>query len=118
MIGAKIISRQIAATFSEGYAWCVETIKNSVYAGLAIELEMNKAVDMLKQGDLDGATEALTAFNNKDSKVSSAAANNLAMINLMVRHNSKSKYHPLPRLFREEETNWMRPPNSPSKLSL
>ncbi|KAI6182319.1 hypothetical protein M3Y97_00367200 [Aphelenchoides bicaudatus] len=83
MAAAKIISRQIAPTFSEGYAWCVETIKNSVYAGLAIELEMNKAVDMLKQGDLEGATEALTAFNNKDSKVSSSAANNLAMINLM-----------------------------------
>lgn len=70
--------------FSEGYAWCVETIKNSVYASLAIELEMNKAVDMLKQGDLDSAVEALTAFNNKDSKVSSAASNNLAMLNLMV----------------------------------
>lgn len=45
---------------------------------------MNKAVDMLKQGDLDAAVEALTAFNNKESKVSSAAANNLAMLNLMV----------------------------------
>lgn len=45
---------------------------------------MNKAVDMLKQGDLDAAVEALTAFNNKDSKVSSAAANNLAFLNLMV----------------------------------
>jgi hypothetical protein len=51
---------------------------------LATELEMNKAVDMLKQGDLDAASEALTAFNNKDSKVSSAAANNLAFLNLMV----------------------------------
>lgn len=39
---------------------------------------------MLKQGDLDAAVEALTAFNNKESKVSSAAANNLAMLNLMV----------------------------------
>ncbi|KAI6234411.1 hypothetical protein M3Y99_00791700 [Aphelenchoides fujianensis] len=83
MAGAKIISRQIAATFAEGYAWCVETIKQSVYATLATELEMNKAVDMLKQGELDAAIETLTAFNNKDSKVSSAAANNLAMLSLM-----------------------------------
>lgn len=45
---------------------------------------MNKAVDLLKQGELDTAVEALTAFNNKDSKVSSAAANNLSMLNLMV----------------------------------
>lgn len=75
----------MAFSFTEGYAWCVETIKQSVYASLAIELEMNKAVDLLKQGDLDGAIEALLAFNNKESKVASAAANNLAMIHLMVR---------------------------------
>lgn len=55
-----------------------------MYASLAIELEMNKAVDLLRQGDLDGAIEALLAFNNKESKVASAAANNLAMINIMV----------------------------------
>lgn len=70
--------------FSEGYAWCVETIKQSVYAPLAIELEMNKAVDLLKQGDLQAATEALLAFNNKESKVASAAANNLAMLDILV----------------------------------
>lgn len=69
--------------FSEGYAWCVETIKQSVYASLAIELEMNKAVDMLKQGDIENAVEALLSFHNKESKVASAAANNLAIVNIM-----------------------------------
>jgi intraflagellar transport protein 88 len=49
--------------FAEGYAWCVEAIKQSVYAPLAIELEMNKAVDLLKQGDLQAATEALMVGN-------------------------------------------------------
>ncbi|KAI6225571.1 hypothetical protein M3Y95_00711300 [Aphelenchoides besseyi] len=83
MAAAKIISRQIAGTFAEGYAWCVTSIKQSVYATLATELEMNKAVDMLKQGQLDNATETLNAFINKDSKVSTAAANNLAVLELM-----------------------------------
>ncbi|KAH7728656.1 CBN-OSM-5 protein [Aphelenchoides avenae] len=68
LVAAKIISPKIASTFTEGYAWCVETIKQSVYASLAIELEMNKAVDLLKHGDLDGAIESLLAFNNKESK--------------------------------------------------
>ena len=45
---------------------------------------MNKAVDLLKQGDLENATEALLAFNNKENKVASAASNNLSLINIMV----------------------------------
>lgn len=59
LTAAKIISPSISSSFAEGYAWCVEAIKSSVYAPLAIELEMNKAVDLLKQGDLQAATEAL-----------------------------------------------------------
>lgn len=71
--------------FTEGYAWCVETIKQSVYASLAIELEMNKAVDLLKNGELEAAAEALHSFHNKETKVASAASNNLSMINIVVR---------------------------------
>uniref|UniRef100_A0A914YAF3 Uncharacterized protein n=1 Tax=Panagrolaimus superbus TaxID=310955 RepID=A0A914YAF3_9BILA len=84
LTAAKIISPRIASTFSDGYAWCVEAIKQSVYSSLAIELEINKAADLLKLGDVDAATEALIAFNNKESKVGSAAANNLALINFYV----------------------------------
>lgn len=45
---------------------------------------MNKAIDLLKQGDLDQSIEVLLAFNNKENKVASAAANNLSLINIMV----------------------------------
>ncbi|KAI1722263.1 tetratricopeptide repeat domain-containing protein [Ditylenchus destructor] len=83
LIAAKIISQSIASSFSEGYAWCVETIKQSVYASLAIELEMNKALDLLKTGELDAAIEALHSFHNKETKVASAASNNLCMISIM-----------------------------------
>ncbi|CAD5208513.1 unnamed protein product [Bursaphelenchus xylophilus] len=83
MTAAKVISPRIAKDFHEGYEWCLGVIKQSIYAGLATELEMNKAVEMLKRGDLETATEALLAFNNKENKVASASANNLAMLTMM-----------------------------------
>uniref|UniRef100_A0A0R3S787 TPR_REGION domain-containing protein n=1 Tax=Elaeophora elaphi TaxID=1147741 RepID=A0A0R3S787_9BILA len=82
-IATKIISSVIAPTASEGYKWCVEAIQQSVYAPLAMEIEMNKVVALLKQGDLTHATEVLMSFNNKEDKVASAAANNLAVLNLL-----------------------------------
>lgn len=45
---------------------------------------MNKAVDLLKQGELDSAIEALHTFNNKENKIASAASNNLSLIAVMV----------------------------------
>ena len=89
LTAAKIISPRIASSFSDGYSWCVEAIKQSVYSSLAIELEINKAADLLKQGEIDAATEALIAFNNKESKVGSAAANNLSLINF---YRGKSRF--------------------------
>ncbi|CAD5205686.1 unnamed protein product [Bursaphelenchus okinawaensis] len=83
MTAAKVIASGIGKDFHEGYEWCLSIIKQSIYAGLATDLEMNKAVEMLKRGDLDAATEALLAFNNKESKVASASANNLAMLTMM-----------------------------------
>ncbi|KAL3107651.1 hypothetical protein niasHT_018849 [Heterodera trifolii] len=81
LLAAKIIAQAIGPTFSEGYAWCVECIRRSVYASLATELEMNKVVEQLRHGQLDQAVEELLVFNNKEeSKVASAASNNLALI--------------------------------------
>uniref|UniRef100_A0A1I7XXS8 Intraflagellar transport protein 88 homolog n=1 Tax=Steinernema glaseri TaxID=37863 RepID=A0A1I7XXS8_9BILA len=83
LTAARIISPAIAPSFSEGYAWCVEAIKQSIYAPLATELEMNKAVELLRHGDVAGASDVLLVFNNKENKVASAAANNLAFLNLL-----------------------------------
>uniref|UniRef100_A0A0N5B0Z6 TPR_REGION domain-containing protein n=1 Tax=Syphacia muris TaxID=451379 RepID=A0A0N5B0Z6_9BILA len=80
LTAAKIISPAIASTYAEGHAWCVEITKESVYASLAMELEMNKAIDMLRNGDIEAASQALMVFNNKDSKIASIAANNLAVL--------------------------------------
>lgn len=102
LLAAKIIAQSIGPTFasqfppdlltpspmnsfSEGYAWCVECIRRSVYASLATELEMNKVVEQLRHGQLDQAVEELLVFNNKEeSKVASAASNNLALICVLV----------------------------------
>lgn len=83
LIAARIISPSIAPSFSEGYAWCVEAIKSSVYASLANELEINKALELIRQGNIEQAIEDFLVFHNKENKVASAAANNLALISIM-----------------------------------
>ncbi len=55
-----------------------------MYAELASDLEINKAIQYLRQGALQEASEVLKAFEKKDSKVASAAANNLAFVNFLV----------------------------------
>lgn len=83
LTAAKTISPAIASDFASGYEWCVETIKQSVHASLATELEMSKAGELLRRGDLDGAAEVLKVFHAQESKIASAAANNLCMLKLL-----------------------------------
>lgn len=78
----------------------MEAIKSSVYASLANELEINKALELIRQGkviedfdlfivffvgNIEQAIEDFLVFHNKENKVASAAANNLALISIMVR---------------------------------
>ncbi|CAL2049617.1 unnamed protein product [Caenorhabditis brenneri] len=79
----KIISPVIAPDYAIGYEWCLESLKQSVHAPLAIELEMTKAGELMKNGDIDGAIEVLKVFNSQDSKTASAAANNLCMLRFL-----------------------------------
>uniref|UniRef100_A0A1I7XHN3 TPR_REGION domain-containing protein n=1 Tax=Heterorhabditis bacteriophora TaxID=37862 RepID=A0A1I7XHN3_HETBA len=83
LTAAKIISPAIAPDYASGYEWCVETIKQSVHASLAIELEMSKAAELLRSGDLQAASEVLKVFHAQETKIASAAANNLSMLNLL-----------------------------------
>ncbi|KAK6730670.1 hypothetical protein RB195_007255 [Necator americanus] len=83
LTAAKTISPAIASDFAAGYEWCVETIKQSVHASLATELEMSKAGELLRHGDLEGATEVLKVFHAQESKIAAAAANNLCMLKLL-----------------------------------
>ncbi|CAK5044811.1 unnamed protein product [Meloidogyne enterolobii] len=84
VLTTQLLENDALAIWERRYAWCVECIKHSIYATLATELEMNKVIELLRQGHLDQAIEDLLAFNSKtDGKIASAASNNLALINLL-----------------------------------
>jgi hypothetical protein len=50
---------------------CLDSIKQSAYAELASDLEINKAIEHLRARDLDSATQILKTFEKKDTKVRS-----------------------------------------------
>lgn len=66
-----------------GYDWCVASVKNSEYAKLATDLEINKAVWFLKRKQLPEAIETLKSFE-KDSNIAINAAINLSFIYYLV----------------------------------
>lgn len=84
LTAAKIIAPHIEDSFSAGYDFCVESIKNSEYARLAGELEINKAIMFLKQRQLSEAIETLKAFD-KESTIETGAAINLSFIYYLVK---------------------------------
>ncbi|CAB3400424.1 unnamed protein product [Caenorhabditis bovis] len=83
LMATKLISPVIYPNHTSGYEWCIESLKQSVHAALATELEMTKAGELMKKGDIDGAVEVLKVFNAQDPKTASAASNNLCMLRLL-----------------------------------
>ncbi|CAH1961917.1 unnamed protein product [Acanthoscelides obtectus] len=79
LTAAKLIAPFVEDNFSAGYDWCVNAIKNSEYARLAANLEINKAVMHLKEDQLTEAIQALKAYE-KDSNIVVSAAVNLSFI--------------------------------------
>lgn len=51
------------------------TLKNSEYARLAADLEINKAIMYLKQGSINDAIDTLKTLNNESSVIPGAAVN-------------------------------------------
>ncbi|XP_046644884.1 intraflagellar transport protein 88 homolog [Daphnia pulicaria] len=80
LMAAKLISPVIEDTFSVGYQWCVEAIKESTHNHLADDLEINKAVLFLRQKDVALATETLRSFEKRSSRMATNAAVNLSTI--------------------------------------
>ncbi|XP_063706628.1 intraflagellar transport protein 88 homolog [Culicoides brevitarsis] len=83
LMASNLISGVIEENFNDGYSWCVETIKSSMYAPLAAELDLNKAVMFLKQDDIPQAVETLKYFERKEGPVAVNAAINLTFIYLL-----------------------------------
>ena len=51
MAAAKLIAPAIEQSFSAGFDWCVDCVKQSPYTELANDLEINKAIMHLKKKD-------------------------------------------------------------------
>ncbi|VEN46016.1 unnamed protein product [Callosobruchus maculatus] len=79
LTAAKLIAPFVEDNFSSGYDWCVNAVKNSEYARLAANLEINKAVMHLKEDQLNEAIQALKIYE-KDSNIVVSAAVNLSFI--------------------------------------
>ena len=80
LTAAKVIAPAIENTFSAGFDWCVEQVKNSAYHDLANDLEIHKALMYLKERDFTQAVSILKTFEKKDTQVKSQAAANLSFI--------------------------------------
>ncbi|CAL4120134.1 unnamed protein product, partial [Meganyctiphanes norvegica] len=91
LTAAKLISPVIESTFSAGYNWCVDTIKQSQYADLANDLEINKAVMYLRQKNFKDAIETLKMFEKKETKVASTAATNLSFLYFLQNENEQAQ---------------------------
>lgn len=52
MTAAKLIAPVIESSFAVGFDWCIERVKESLYAELASELEITKALTFLKQNEI------------------------------------------------------------------
>ncbi|KAI4470503.1 intraflagellar transport protein 88 [Holotrichia oblita] len=92
LVAAKLIAPLIESTFSAGYDWCVDVIKNSEYARLAGDLEINKAVVYLKQGQLNEAIETLKVLDRETSIATSAATNLSFIYYLQGDYDNAEKY--------------------------
>lgn len=74
----------IEGSFADGFDWCIEKIKASVFNRLAAELEIHKALEFLKMKEFKKAVKLLKAFEKKDSELLSTAATNLAFLYFLV----------------------------------
>ncbi|XP_071956523.1 intraflagellar transport protein 88 homolog isoform X2 [Antedon mediterranea] len=93
MAAAKLIAPSIEATFSAGYDWCVDCVKQSPFTEMSNDLEINKAIMYLKQKEFQMAVDVLKSFEKKDTKCAAVAANNLSFLYfLQGDHRQADKY--------------------------
>ncbi|XP_033125013.1 intraflagellar transport protein 88 homolog [Anneissia japonica] len=93
MAAAKLIAPSIEQTFSAGYDWCVDCVKQSPFTEMSNDLEINKAIMYLKQKEFQMAVDVLKSFEKKDTKCAAVAANNLSFLYFLQHdYNQAEKY--------------------------
>eukprot|EP00049_Salpingoeca_infusionum_P015355 m.298032 g.298032 ORF g.298032 m.298032 type:complete len:836 (-) comp15859_c3_seq1:96-2603(-) len=80
LTAAKLISPVIESSLAEGYDWCIDNVKQSLFNSLSPELEITKALEFLKMKEFKAAATVLKSFEKKDSSMLSTAATNLSFL--------------------------------------
>ena len=83
LLSSQLIAPMIGDTFTQGYEWCVDTIRSSGYIELSDDIEINKAVKHLKRREFTEAIGTLKTFEKKEGKAASTAATNLSFLYLL-----------------------------------
>lgn len=80
---AKLISPVIEDSLIDGYNWIIDYLKknnNSTYQSVLSEIEIKKAVSLIKEKRIDTAIETLKAFEKKDRKMMAQASTNISFL--------------------------------------
>ncbi|XP_061782090.1 intraflagellar transport protein 88 homolog isoform X2 [Nerophis lumbriciformis] len=83
MTAAKLIAPAIESSFAAGFDWCVDLVKSSQYVELANDLQLKKAMTFFRQMHFDQAMKILKEVAKQDSRVKSAASNNLCSLYIL-----------------------------------
>ncbi|KAI9106153.1 hypothetical protein DFS34DRAFT_574330 [Phlyctochytrium arcticum] len=80
ILAAKLVAPSIENTFSTGYDWITDLLKNSSHAAIASDIEIAKALQYLKAKEFSQAIETLKSFEKTDQKIMATAATNLSFM--------------------------------------
>ncbi|BES88088.1 Hypothetical protein NTJ_00896 [Nesidiocoris tenuis] len=81
LTAAKLIAPSIDNSFTAGYNWCMEAVRNSLHSVLAGDLEINRALMHLKQREIPSAIDILKGLQkNSERRLATTAATNLSFI--------------------------------------
>lgn len=83
LLASQLIAPVIGDTFTQGYEWCVDTIRSAGYIEISDDIEINKAVKHLKRREFAEAIGTLKTFEKKEGKAASTAATNLSFLYLL-----------------------------------
>ncbi|XP_077393350.1 intraflagellar transport protein 88 homolog isoform X1 [Festucalex cinctus] len=93
LTSAKLIAPAIETSFAAGFDWCVDLVKNSPYVVLANDLQLKKAMTFFRHMYFDQAMKILKEVTKQESRVKSAAANNLSSLFILEKDYKQAEHY-------------------------
>eukprot|EP00080_Pristionchus_pacificus_P009379 PDM69399.1 osm-5 [Pristionchus pacificus] len=90
---ARVIGMGMNEEPTSGHEWCIDMIKQSSFAYMASELEMSKAVYLMREGRIKEAETALSLFSNAPPKMASSALANRSILEWMKGNGGEALNH-------------------------